>query len=86
MSQATASFGEHLRRLRSAASLSQGDLAERAGVSVRGISDLERGARQAPRLETVRLLPTRCGLSDHDRVGAAGRRATAVRSEASVCP
>jgi predicted ATPase/transcriptional regulator with XRE-family HTH domain len=51
-----ASFGELLRQVRSAASLSQEELAQRSGVSVRGISDLERGARSAPRLETVRLL------------------------------
>src|SRR5829696_3791036 len=51
-----ASFGNLLRHLRSAAWLSQEELAQRSGVSVRGISDLERGARSAPRLETVRLL------------------------------
>jgi transcriptional regulator with XRE-family HTH domain len=50
------SFGEVLRRVRSGAALSQEALAERAGLSKRGISDLERGARLAPRLETVRLL------------------------------
>ena len=56
MSEATASFGDLLRQLRSAASLSQEELAARGGLSVRGISDLERGARSAPRLETVRML------------------------------
>ena len=56
MSDTTTSFGDVLRRLRSAASLSQEELAERAGLSRRGISDLERGARHAPHLETVRLL------------------------------
>ncbi len=38
-------FGDLLRRLRLAAGLSQEALAERAGLSARGISDLERGAR-----------------------------------------
>ena len=61
MSAASPSFGDLLRRLRSAASLSQEELAERAGLSVRGISDLERGLRQAPRLETVRLLADALG-------------------------
>src|SRR5687768_1137698 len=46
MSADRASFGNLLRRLRSAAALSQEDLAERAGLSRNGISDLERGARQ----------------------------------------
>jgi predicted ATPase/DNA-binding XRE family transcriptional regulator len=62
-----ASFGEQLRQWRIAASLSQEELADRSGLSVRGISDLERGARQAPRLETVRLLADALGLSDTDR-------------------
>ncbi|MBV9279902.1 MAG: helix-turn-helix transcriptional regulator, partial [Chloroflexi bacterium] len=38
-----AAFGDLLRRLRAAAGLSQEDLAERAGLGVRTISDLERG-------------------------------------------
>jgi predicted ATPase/transcriptional regulator with XRE-family HTH domain len=85
VNQGTASFGEHLRRLRSAASLSQGELAERAGVSVRGISDLERGARQAPRLETVRLLADALGLSDHDREALlAAARPQIVRKPSSA--
>ena len=67
MGDGTASFREVLRRLRSAASLSQEDLAERAGLSRRGISDLERGLRQAPRLETVRMLADGLGLAAPDR-------------------
>ena len=56
MNSDRASFGVALRRLRTAAGLSQEELAERAGVSARGISDLERGARRMPHLGTVRLL------------------------------
>jgi len=41
-------FGESLRQLRIAAALSQEALAERAGLSPRGISDLERGVRRTP--------------------------------------
>ena len=67
MSDGTASFSVLLRQLRSAASLSQEELAERSGVSVRGISDLERGLRAAPRLETVRLLADGLALSERDR-------------------
>ena len=85
MSEATASVGELLRQLRSAASLSQEELAERSGVSVRGISDLERGARQAPRLETVRLLADALGLSDNDRAALlAAARPHVVRRPASA--
>jgi transcriptional regulator with XRE-family HTH domain len=49
-------FGELLRRLRAAAGLSQAALAERAGLSERGISDLERGVRRMPFPETLQLL------------------------------
>src|SRR5215218_6651308 len=61
------SFRDLLRRLRMAAALSQQGLAERSGLSRNGISDLERGARQAPRLETVRMLADALGLTDTDR-------------------
>jgi predicted ATPase/DNA-binding XRE family transcriptional regulator len=67
MSDSRASFGDLLRRLRTAAALSQEDLAERAGLSRHGISDLERGARHAPRLETVRMLADALALSETDR-------------------
>src|SRR4051812_34077613 len=52
----TASFGEVLRQLRTAAALSQEALAERAGLSQRGISDLERGVRRSPHLASVNML------------------------------
>jgi hypothetical protein len=42
-------FGTLLRRHRAAAGLTQQALAQRAGLSVRGLSDLERGARRLPR-------------------------------------
>jgi transcriptional regulator with XRE-family HTH domain len=45
-----------LQRHRLTAGLSQEVLAERAGLSKRGISDLERGLRQAPYLATIRRL------------------------------
>ena len=56
MSGDTAAFSAVLRQLRTSAALSQEELAERAGLSPRGISDLERGVRRAPHLTTVRLL------------------------------
>jgi transcriptional regulator with XRE-family HTH domain len=51
-----AAFGELLRRHRLAAGLTQEALAERTGLSVRGLSDLERGARRMPHPGTVRRL------------------------------
>jgi predicted ATPase/DNA-binding XRE family transcriptional regulator len=47
-----------LRELRVAASLTQAELAEAAGLSPRAISDLERGERLSPRHATVRRLAT----------------------------
>jgi DNA-binding XRE family transcriptional regulator len=67
VSDGTPPFGVLLRRLRTAASLTQEELAERSGTSVRGISDLERGLRHAPRLETVRLLAEALAPRDGDR-------------------
>ena len=45
-----------LRRQRLARGLTQQELADRARLSERSISDLERGVKSAPRLTTVRLL------------------------------
>ena len=58
-----AGFGEVLRRFRVAAGLSQEELAERAGLSAHGISDLERGARTRPYPATVQRLAQALGLS-----------------------
>jgi predicted ATPase/DNA-binding CsgD family transcriptional regulator/transcriptional regulator with XRE-family HTH domain len=60
------SFGDLLRRYRVASGLTQERLSERSGMSVRGISDLERGLRLAPRRETVRLLAQALDLSSAD--------------------
>jgi predicted ATPase/DNA-binding XRE family transcriptional regulator len=62
-----APFGQLLRRLREAAGLSQEALAERAGLSVRGISDLERGERRVPRLATIRMLADALELDESAR-------------------
>jgi transcriptional regulator with XRE-family HTH domain len=66
-SRAPRRLGELVRRHRTTATLSQEQLAERAGLSVRAISDLERGAHRAPRLETVKMLAAALNLSNTDR-------------------
>ena len=60
-------FGELLRRQRLAAGFSQQQLAEQAGLSAHGISDLERGARTRLYAHTVQRLAVALGLSNADR-------------------
>ena len=60
-------FGDLLRRRRLAAGLTQEALAERAGLSLRGLSDLERGARRWPHRETVLRLADALCLNGADR-------------------
>lgn len=60
-------FGPLLKRYRLVRGLTQEALAESARLSVRAISDLERGIKSAPRQETLRLLATALALSPHER-------------------
>lgn len=60
-------FRDLLRQHRRASGLTQEELAERAGLSVRGISDLERGARSYPHPDTVRRLAGALSLHDDAR-------------------
>ena len=77
------SFGALLKALREAAGYTQEELATIAGISVHGVSALERGERRRPHVETVRALsaaldlrgPTRDALLASARAPA---RATAV--------
>ena len=73
---ATPSFGDLLREHRLAAGLTQEELTERAGLSRRGISDLERGARTRPQRQTLQLLADGLGLVGAERATflRAGRR------------
>jgi predicted ATPase/transcriptional regulator with XRE-family HTH domain len=61
------SFARTLRHYREAAGLSQEALAERAGLSARGVSDLERGLSRAPRLHTLSRLCEALALSATER-------------------
>jgi predicted ATPase/DNA-binding XRE family transcriptional regulator len=74
-------FRSLLRELRIAANLSQETLAELAGVSVSGISALERGTRTAPHRDTVALLAAALDASAAERVrlDAAALRASGPR-------
>src|SRR5579872_420345 len=66
-SNGTTTFASHLRRLRRAAGLTQEELAERAGLSPRAISDLERGTRRAPHRDTLERLAGALELSSLQR-------------------
>ena len=70
-------FSALLRRLRLGAGLTQEALAERAGLSARAVSDLERDPERTPRLETVRLLADALELDPERR----GQLLAAARAE-----
>ena len=85
-------FGDLLRRYRRAAGLTQEALAERAQVSARAVSDLERGISHAPRRDTLPLLVAALQLAGEDRAAflhaarSRSPRAAPVRSHASSLP
>src|SRR5579859_6241926 len=60
-------FGDVLRRFRLEAGLTQDELARRANLSLRAISDLERGARNRPWWDTVQRLATALRLDSVER-------------------
>ena len=60
-------FGTLLRQHRLVAGLTQEALAERAGLSPRGVQLLERGLRATPRAETLRLLADALDLDEAAR-------------------
>ncbi len=68
-------FAKLLRHYRTAAGFTQEELAERAGLSLRGVLYLERGGRQ-PYRDTIRRLADALALSQEGRAAllAAGRR------------
>jgi tetratricopeptide (TPR) repeat protein/transcriptional regulator with XRE-family HTH domain len=80
-------FGDLLKRYRVAAGLTQAELAERACVSVRGISALERGVNRAPRQETLALLVQALDLAPSDRAALeAAARDCRTTCEVAVVP
>lgn len=79
-------FATHLRRLREAASLTQEELAARAGLTSNAIGALERGERRRPYPYTVRALADALEVSDADRTALvnAARPADSPADVASV--
>src|SRR5688500_11386797 len=60
-------FGAQLKALREGAGYTQEELATIAGLSVHGVSALERGERRRPQAETVRSLSAALDLTATDR-------------------
>jgi transcriptional regulator with XRE-family HTH domain/tetratricopeptide (TPR) repeat protein len=80
-----AELGPELRRLRRVAGLTLEELAEASGVSVRAISDMERGRSRGPQHRTVTALVSALGLVGAERAGVLGL-ARAGRRRASGPP
>jgi predicted ATPase/DNA-binding CsgD family transcriptional regulator/DNA-binding XRE family transcriptional regulator len=80
--QANLGFAGLLRQLRAGAQLTQQELAKAAGVSVRSVSDLERGINRTARKDTAARLAGALGLAEPTRsvfVAAALGRIQAAR-------
>lgn len=67
-------LGAILRRRRSEAGVTQEELAERCGLSVRAISDIERGVTGRPRRASVELIADALGLTSTDLDDLVGGR------------
>ncbi|MCA1667882.1 MAG: helix-turn-helix domain-containing protein [Thermomicrobia bacterium] len=63
----TPPFGDLMRQFRIATGLTQEELAAKATVSTRAVSDLERGERRRPQRETLRLLADALDLTGDER-------------------
>jgi predicted ATPase/DNA-binding XRE family transcriptional regulator len=59
-------LADSLKKLRLAAGMTQEELAERAGISARTVSDVERGLRTAVHRDTGHRLATALGLADEE--------------------
>ncbi|MFB6558841.1 helix-turn-helix domain-containing protein [Streptomyces sp. NPDC056400] len=85
------SFGTLLHALRRRAGLSQEDLAHAAGVSVRGLSYLEKGRSRGPQRRTVQALAKALGLDaagarELEDAASAGRRRPIRTTDAPAPP
>lgn len=93
MADDVTAFATRLIACRLSARLSQEELAARAGLSARAISDLERGRTRWPHSGSVRRLADALGLRDGAReqfLALAGRRLVSeparLRQRRSTCP
>ncbi len=84
--QDVSSFGLLLRRYRLAAGLTQEGLADRAHLSVRAVSNLERGLNQRPRKDTLVLLAGALTLvpAEYSALEATARRPSIRRSAPEI--
>ncbi len=85
--QPTLGFAGLLRQLRAEAGLTQEELAMAAGVSLRSVSELERGINRTPSEDTAALLGGALGLAEPARalfVAAASGRVPAAEVLAAV--
>ncbi|WP_328474166.1 helix-turn-helix domain-containing protein [Actinoplanes sp. NBC_00393] len=82
-------FGDRLRELRRDAGLTMEQLSDASGVSVRAISDMERGHSRAPQPRTLAALATALGLSEreHEELAEPGRelRLQTARTRPRLC-
>src|SRR5947209_2153232 len=80
------SFAVLLKQYRAAAGLTQEQLAERAGLSVRGISDLERGVNRRPQPDTLAQLiaALRLGAVEQTTLEAAAGRGFETHVEDAI--
>ncbi|EME62753.1 ATP-binding protein [Amycolatopsis decaplanina] len=79
-------FGDFLRFYRLRVPMTQEELAERTGISVRSISDMERGRVRTPQRRTAELLVEGLGLTgkeagDFADLARSGRRPVLAREE-----
>src|SRR5580658_8535870 len=82
-------FGRRLRARRETAGLSQRSLAQRSGLSVRMISDLERGRTRWPYPDSLRRLADALDLAGPPRLdflAAPGRRMAGAADAAAAGP
>lgn len=79
MAEPSESIAGLLRRLRTTAGLTQKELAQASGMSLRSVSDLERGRVTIPQKETARMLADALHLIGPVRAQSTTRSARAPR-------